>query len=96
MIQIDGEMHHVHGLEVSIEWKWVYYTKQSIDSMQSLSSNGIFHRTRTNHFMICMGTQKKNPWERRMEQEELTCLTSDCTSNLQSSGLYGTDTKTEI
>ena len=23
--QIDGEIYHVHGLEESIYWKWVYY-----------------------------------------------------------------------
>ena len=38
MAQIDGKIYHVHGLEGSIQWKWVYYPKQSIDSMQSLSS----------------------------------------------------------
>ena len=38
MTQIDGEICHVHGSEESISWKWVYYTKQSVDSMQSLSS----------------------------------------------------------
>ena len=32
----NGEIYHVHGLEESILWKWLYYTKQSIDSMQSL------------------------------------------------------------
>ena len=36
--QIDGEIYRVHGLEESIQWKWVYYPKQSIDSMQFLSS----------------------------------------------------------
>ena len=36
--QIDGEIYHVRGLEESIYWKWVYYPKQSRDSMQSLSS----------------------------------------------------------
>ena len=36
--QIDGEIYQVHGLEESIQWQWVYYPKQSIDSMQSLSS----------------------------------------------------------
>ena len=36
--QTDGEIYHVHGLEESIYWKWVYYLKQPIDSMQSLSS----------------------------------------------------------
>ena len=38
MTQIDGEIYHVHGSEESIWWKCVYYPKQSIDSMQSLSS----------------------------------------------------------
>ena len=36
--KIDGEIDHVHGLEESIQWKRVYYPKQSIDSMQFLSS----------------------------------------------------------
>ena len=31
-----------------------------------------------------------------MELEESTCLTSDCTTKLQSSRQYGTGTKTEI
>ena len=34
----DREIYRVHGLEESILWKWLYYPKQSIDSMQSLSS----------------------------------------------------------
>ena len=38
MTQIDGEIYHVHGSEESIQWKWVYYLKQSMDSMQSPSS----------------------------------------------------------
>ena len=50
--QTDGELFHVPGLEESILWKWLYYPKQSMDSMQSLSNpcqttNDIFHRTRT-------------------------------------------------
>ena len=36
--QIDGETYRVHGLEGSILSKWLYYPKQSIDSMQSLLS----------------------------------------------------------
>ena len=36
--QTDGEIYFVHGLEESILSKWLYYPKQSIDSMQSLSS----------------------------------------------------------
>ena len=34
--------------------------------------------------------------ERRMELEESACLTSECTTKLQSSRQYGTGTKTEI
>ena len=34
--------------------------------------------------------------ERRMELEELTCLTSGSTTKPQSSRQYGTGTKTEI
>ena len=34
----DGETYCVHGLEESILSTWLYYPKQSIDSMQSLSS----------------------------------------------------------
>ena len=36
------EKHHVHGLEESILSKWLYYPKQSIDSMQSLSLPKVF------------------------------------------------------
>ena len=36
--QIDGETYRVHALEESTLSKWLYYPKQSIDSMQSLSS----------------------------------------------------------
>ena len=64
-------------------------------------SNGIFHRTRTYNFTICMETQKilkqpKQSGERRMELEESTCRTSDYTTKLQSSRQYGTGTKAEI
>ena len=38
----------------------------------------------------------KQPWERRMELEESTCLTSGSTTKPQSSRQYGTGTKTEI
>ena len=38
MTQIYGEIYHVHGSEKSVYWKWVYSPKQSIDSMQSISS----------------------------------------------------------
>ena len=38
MTQTDGEISRVLGLEESILWKWLYYPKQSTDSMQSLSN----------------------------------------------------------
>ena len=57
---------------------------------------GIFHRTSTKIFTIHMETQKTlNIWERRMELEEPTFLTSDYTTKLQSSRQYGTGTKIE-
>ena len=36
--QTDGEIYHVIGLEESTLSKWLYYPRQSIDSMQSLSN----------------------------------------------------------
>ena len=33
-----GEMYHILVLGESILWKWLYYPKQSTDSMQSLSN----------------------------------------------------------
>ena len=38
MIPTDGEIYHVLRLEESILWKWLYYPKQSTDSMQPLSN----------------------------------------------------------
>ena len=38
MIPTDGETYHVLGLEESILWKWLYYSKQATDSMKSLSN----------------------------------------------------------
>ena len=38
MIQTDGEIYHILGLEESTLWKWLYFPKQFTDSMQSLSN----------------------------------------------------------
>ena len=38
MIQTDGDIYHVLGLEESTLWKWLYYPKQWTDTMQSLSN----------------------------------------------------------
>ena len=71
MTKIDGEIYHVHGSEESIEWKWAYYPKQSIDSAQSLSSyQWYFQTTRTNHFTIYMEIQKNSSSQSNLEKEE--------------------------
>ena len=80
------------------------YTTQSnlqIQCNPSQATNGIFHRTSTNNFKICMEIQKnleqlKQSWERRMELEESTCLTSGSATKTQSSRQYDTGAKTEI
>ena len=79
------------------------YTTQSNLQIQCnpyQATNGIFHRTRTNNFKICMEIQKtsnsQSNRERRMELEESTCLTSGSTTKPQSSRQYGTGTKREI
>ena len=49
-----GITSHTHGLEELILLKCLCYSKQSADSMQSLSKfNGIFHRNRLNNAKIC-------------------------------------------
>ena len=71
MTQIDGEIYHVHGSEESIYWKWVYYPKQTVDSVQSLSSYQWYsHRTRTNNFTICVEIQKTSNSQSNLEKEE--------------------------
>ena len=71
--QIDGEIYHVHGLEESTQWKWVYYPKQSLGMIQCNSyqtTNSIFQRTRTNNFTICMEIQKTLNSQSNLEKEE--------------------------
>ena len=81
----------------------LYYTTQSNLQIQCNPyqiTNGIFHRTRTKHFTICMETQKtlnsQNNQETKMKLEESTVLTSDYTTKLQSSRQYGTEIKTKV
>ena len=42
MMQTDGEIYHVLGLEGSVLSKWLYYPKKSTDSMQSFKLPGVF------------------------------------------------------
>ena len=49
MTQKNGKIHHVLGLEESILSKWLYYPKQSTDSMKSLANyNDIIHKNKKN------------------------------------------------
>ena len=58
-------------LEESILSKCLYYPKQSIDSMQPLSSyQWYFSQTRTNNFTICMEIQKTSNSQINLEKEE--------------------------
>ena len=38
MTQTDGNIYHVLGLKESILSKWLYYQRQSTDSIQSVSN----------------------------------------------------------
>ena len=78
-----------------MDWKNQYseneHTTQSnlqIKCNPYQATSGIFHRTRTNNFKICMEIQKtsnsQSNRERRMELEESTCLTSGSTTKPQS------------
>ena len=66
MIQIDEELYHVLGLEND-------YTTQSNLQIQCNpyeTTNGIFHRTRTKTFTICLETQKTLNSQGNLEKEK--------------------------
>ena len=51
--------------------KMAILPKQSTESVQSYqATNGIFHRTRTNNFTICMEIQKTSNSQSNLEKEE--------------------------
>ena len=97
---------------MSLDWKNQYnendYTTQNNLLTQCNScqtTNGIFHRTRTNNVTICMKTQntlngqsnlEKEEWSLSILNQKATFLTSGYTTKLQSSRQYGTGTETEI
>ena len=78
-----------------LDWKNQYcendYTTQSNLQVQCNPyhiTNGIFHRTTTKTYTICMETQKTlniqgNPEKKKMELEESGSLTSDYATKLQ-------------
>ena len=70
MIQADGETY------MFLDWKNQHceneYTMQSTLQIQcnpSQTTNGIFHRTRTKNFTICMETQKTLNNQSKLEKE---------------------------
>ena len=80
------------------------YTTQSNLQIQCnpyQTTNGFFHRARTNNFTVCMEIQKILNSQSNLEKEEWNwrnqpaCLPG-YTTKLQSSRQYGTGTKTEI
>ena len=87
-----------------LEWKNQYcqndYTSQGNPQFQCNPYqiiNGIFHRTRTKYFKICVETHKtpnsQSTQERKTELEESGSLTSDYTTNQESSKQHGTSQK---
>ena len=90
---------------VFMDWKNQYseneYTTQSNQCNSYQATNGIFQKTRTSNFTICMEIQKKTQIAKAILRKKngtggSTCLKSDCTTKLQSSRQYCTGTKTEI
>ena len=70
MRQTDGEIYHVLGLDEWMLRKWLHNPKQFIDIKESQITKGIFHRTRTVSFAICMEIVKTPNSERNNEKEE--------------------------
>ena len=56
------EIYHVLGLEESIWWKWIYYSKQSIDSVQSLSKLPMVFFTELEQITSQFVWKHKRPW----------------------------------
>ena len=77
------------------------YTTQSNLQIQCnpyQATNGIFHRNRTNNFIICMEIQKTSNSQSNLEKEEWNQRNQPAwlyTTKLQSSRQYRTDTTTE-
>ena len=74
VIQLQQQKLALH-VQIKIAFIWLYYPKQSIDSMQIdinryQATNSIFHRTRTNNFTICMEIQKTLNSQSNLEKEE--------------------------
>ena len=91
-----------------VDWKNQYcqndYNTQDNPQIQCNPyqiTNGIFYRARTKYLITCKEIQKTPNSQRnlekkkKMELEESGSLSSDYTTKVQSSKLYGTGTKIE-
>ena len=80
-------------------WKWLYYPKQSPDSVQFLSNYQwhFFKNQNKKFYSLYQNTkdskQSKQSWEIKTELEESGSTTSDYTTKLQKSTQCGTDTR---
>ena len=93
--------HHVLGLDESILWKWLYYPKQSIDLMQSLSNTSRYFSTELEQIISQFVWKHKKLW---IAKEILRKKSGSGGINLsdfriyykvQSSRQHGTSTKIE-
>ena len=69
MTQTNGKTYHAHGLEESILSKWLYYPRQSTDSMQSTIQCKL-QRTRKKYFKVCLEAQKTQNSQKHPEKEK--------------------------
>ena len=71
MIQTDGEIYHVLGLEEStFENDSTTHSNLQIQCNPYQTTTGIFHRSRTKNFTICMETQKTMNSQSNLEKEK--------------------------
>ena len=68
MTQIDGEIYQF--MDQKNQYSENEYIAQSNLQIQYQATNGIFHRTRTNNFKICMEIQKTLNSQSNLEKEE--------------------------
>ena len=72
----DGKIYHLLKLEESILSKWLYYPRQSTDSIQTLSNYQWHFFTKLEYFFKKFLRKYKDPeqpkqyWERKMKLEE--------------------------
>ena len=70
MTQTDGKIYHALGLEDSMLSKWLYYPRQSTESMQSLSNyQGHSSQDYTEYFKVYMEAQETPNSQSNIEKE---------------------------